>query len=140
MKHLKNYEELNEGVKEILIGGLLVLSSIFPANALSSNSYNHNNDKVEIVETKNTISKKELIKALKKLEREGFRVETGNLPISMIIKNLKGDNFTIFNASAQTMGSANAALSQIVKNNGGKQIVKLFKKTGRSIQAIVIVH
>jgi len=139
MKHLKSSDEVNEGIKEILIGGLLVLSSIFPNQALSNNIYNYDGDDIEVIETKNSIDRKELIKTLKRLERDGFQVETGRQPISMLIKKLKDGDFIILNTSAQQMAAANFMLSQIVENDGGDEVIRLIKKTGRSYQAIVVI-
>ncbi len=139
MKHLKSSDEVNEGMKEILIGGLLVLSSIFPNKALSNNIYNYDDVEVEVIGTKNSIDRKELIKTLKRLESDGFQVETGRRPISMMIKTLKDGDFIILNTSGQTMDSANFMLSQIVENDGGDEVIRLIKKTGRSYQAIVVI-
>ena len=131
--------ETNEGVKDFVIGGILMLSAILPSHLLSSNVYEIGGEKIEVTKTNKSLSKESAIKAIKKLSKDGFEVAAGDLPIDMQIKRLPDGEFSIINTAGETMSSANLMLSNLIKIEKGKSVLKLFKKTGKSVQGISII-
>ena len=145
MNHIKTFEELaeletNEGFKDFMIGGLLILSSIIPNYILSSNVYNYGGEKIEALST-NTLDKKTLIKTLKQLLKEGFDVTPGDLPIKMQLEGLPEDgDFVLINTAGGTVTGADFMLEQLIKSKGAKKkVIKLFKKGSKAIEAVAVI-
>lgn len=153
MKHLQLYEDfiknedfdnfdnLDEGWKSLAIGGLLSLATILPSSYIQASNTVKDGDKIESVKTNKQLSKKDIIKIIKKLSKDGFEVSVGAVPLKNAIEKLPDDgNYEMVNTLGQYQSGAEFSLTQLVNSKGRyKKIIKLYKNNPNSVEAIAIV-
>lgn len=140
-----DYNELNEGWKDIALGGMLILSSIIPHNALSKEKIKVGNSRIEYASTEKTLNKQEVGNIISKLIKNDFTHPLGSLPIDKdYIKTMHDGKYFIINSVGKTHTDLKHSLNALVNMEKRGRIIKIINlykdsNSGENIEGVSIV-